>query len=232
MKRRTLIQLSVLLTIILSSCEIYYLPPQVQTPTHYEKGDLAINAQGLYTGSASLSYAFSDHGFIGLSGMGYRSQTDSLYNNYFRSTTVEGGFYHFDTIANHHFEIMGGAGFGRAADPSTNFLVDFNRFYFQPTATLISYTHSIENHFSIRFAQVQYKKQEAANVPSFNMRFIEPAYTIRAGLPNVKLHMQAGISIPVLDDVNRPAEFAWDPFIFGFGIQANLNIFGAKRDNF
>ena len=211
-------------------CELYYLPPHIQAPAHKEKGGIALNVQGLYTGSASASYAFSDHGFAGASFMGYSSNnTDSFSNDYFRVLTVEGGYYHYDSESNMHLQISGGIGTGTVGDPSNAFEVDFNRYYIQPSFGFISDHKKIENHLSLRMSHVEYQNQMIQSVDPFSVQFVEPAYTFRGGSEHVKLHMQLGLSLPLLNTSNAPPEFAYDPFIMGIGIQANLNVFQKKQ---
>ncbi|GEM_PF-2266089 len=217
-------------SLLFVGCELYYLPPHTQTPSHKEKGDIALNVQGLYTGSASASYAFSDHGFAGASFMGYAANnTDSFSNDFYRVLTVEGGYYDFDQESNLHLQISGGIGAGTVGDPSNAFEVDFSRFYIQPSVGFISSHRKIENHLALRLSHIEYQKQIAQNVDPFSVQFVEPTYTFRGGSENIKLHMQLGLSVPLLNTSNTPPEFAYDPFIFGLGIQANLNVFQKKQ---
>lgn len=214
---------------LLSGCELYYMPPHNQTPTHFEKGDLSFTAQGFYTGSVSASYAVTDHAFVGGSFMGFNSQNDSaLSNDVFRTVTLEGGYYNFDQVANYHLEIMGGVGTGRSEDPMNNFGVDFNRFYVQPSFAFISQRRNFQNHLTFRVSHISY--QDQINGPSaFGVNFFEPSYTFRAGSPYVKFHMQLGLSLATGSIESRPDDYAHDPFIFGFGINANLNVLGNSR---
>lgn len=223
-----------LLCLVLSfvGCELYYVPPHIQTPSHTKKGDVSINAQGLYTGSASASYAFSDNIFLGGSFMGYSaSNNDSFSNDYFRVTTFEAGFFDYDTLTNFCFQLTGGIGSGSVGDPSTGFDARFNRFYLQPSFSFFSERKNLENHLTVRISNINYMRQNFQNIDPFSVRFIEPAYTFRAGSEFIKFHAQIGLSIPFSDINNRPVEFFHDPFIFGIGVQANFNVLGKGRFN-
>ncbi len=213
------------LLILLSGCELYYIPPHVQTPTHEKKGDLAANLQASYTFSGSASYAITDHIFIGGSYMGYSSETDSMTtDDYFRTTTLEGGYYNFDTVNNLHFEIMAGTGFGQVGDAG-GFEVNFNRLYIQPGIAFLSDRRVVENHLNFRFATVQYQAQTNPQVNPFTVNYFEPSYTLRVGSPNVKFHVQFGLSVPVSSTSSRPTNYSQDPLFIGFGINAKLNVF-------
>lgn len=213
-----------------AGCELYYLPPHIQTPAHTKKGDIALNVQGLYTGSASASYAFSDHGFLGASYMGYSaSNTDSFSNDFFRVTSLEGGYYDYDDETNLHLQVSGGFGTGTVGDPTWSFAADFSRFYIQPSIGFISENKNFENHLTLRVSHIAYERQVSQNVDPFQVQFIEPAYTFRGGSENLKLQMQVGLSIPIHAYSNVPVDFFHDPFIFGIGVQANFNIF--KKPN-
>jgi len=226
--------LFILVCILFVGCELYYLPPQTQTPAHKSKGDIALNVQGLYTGSASASYAFSNHGFIGTSFMGYSANnSDTFSNDFFRVLTVEGGYYAFDPegeLQNLHLQVSGGIGAGTVGDPSNAFEVDFSRFYIQPSIGFISSNKYLENHLALRITHMAYQSQPFHYVNAFNVQFVEPTYSFRGGSEYVKLHLQLGLSIPLLNNTNSvPTEFAYDPFIFGVGIQANFNVFSKKQ---
>ena len=225
-------KITLILAIIWSftGCELYYLPPQIQTPSHTQKGDVSINVQGLYTGSASASYAFNDNGFIGASYMGYAANNaDSFSNDFFRVSTLEGGYFTYDSTSNIHFQISGGLGAGSVGDPSTGFQADFNRLYIQPSIGFFSVRKNFENHLTMRISSISYLRQELQNVDPFSVQFIEPAYTFRAGSENIKFHMQLGFSIPFSTIETRPIDFFHDPFIFGLGVQANFNVFQNNR---
>jgi len=231
MKAYNILKLTILLGIIapLSGCELYYMPPHNQTPTHFEKGDIAFTLQGFYTGSASASYAITDHAFLGASLMGYgNSNNDTINNDLFRTVTLEGGYYNWVPSTNLHMEIMGGVGSGRSEDPVNSFGVDFNRFYIQPSFGFISQRRNFQNHLTFRVSHVAYEDQ--INGPSaFGVNFFEPSYSFRAGSPYVKFHMQLGLSLAMGSIESRPNDYAHDPFIFGFGVNANLNVFGKSR---
>jgi len=218
--------LYILVIISLVGCELYYLPPHIQTPSHKKKGDIALNVQGLYSGSASASYAFHDNLFLGMSYMGYTSTSaDSAVNDYFRVSTIEGGFFDYDEQSNIHLQISSGFGKGRVGDPSTGFEADFDRFYIQPSIGFITTNNTFENHLTMRISSIHYKRQQFQNIDPFTVQFVEPTYTFRAGSENVKFQMQLGLSIPVTDLGTRPVEFFYDPFIIGVGIHTNLNVF-------
>lgn len=211
-------------------CELYYLPPHIQTPAHKEKGDVALNLQGLYTGSASASYAFSDHGFAGISFMGYSAtNADTFNNDFFRVGTLEGGYYDYDDESNIHLQVSGGIGAGTVGDPSNAFEVAFQRFYIQPSIGFISSNRKFENHLSMRVSHIGYEEQVFRSIDAFSVRFVEPAYTFRAGAENFKFQMQLGLSLAFYQNSYVPVEFVYDPFIFSIGVQANLNVFQKKQ---
>ncbi|MFT5723214.1 MAG: hypothetical protein ACI9JN_000323 [Bacteroidia bacterium] len=215
--------------VMLFGCELYYIPPQVQVPSHKQKGDISLNAQWLYSGSVSASYAFSDHGFIGASYMGYGATTDSLFREHFRVGTLEGGYYHYDSLSNIHFQVSAGLGSGQAGYASDGFQVDFDRFYLQPSIGFITVSNRIENHLSLRLSFLDYHEQTNPYVNPFNIYFIEPAYTFRAGSEYVKFHLQAGLSLPINYRTTTPSAFGYVPLFFGVGIQANFNALSKNR---
>lgn len=220
------IPLFVAFILTLSGCELYYVPPHLQSPSHEKKGDIAINVQGLYTASGSASYAFSDHGFIGASVMGYQSSNnDTVNSDYFRTATLEGGYYNFDSTTNIQVEIMAGVGAGEVGD-SYGLDADFNRFYIQPGVAFLTRGRVVENHLNFRFSNISYMEQKSRNIDPFRTVFFEPSYTFRVGSPNVKFHMQLGLSARVNSSGKVPIEFVHDPLIIGFGVNAKLNVFG------
>ena len=157
--------------------------------------------------------------------MGYTNGNDSTENDYFRTSTVEGGYYYFDTTNNFHLEVMGGFGVGQAGD-ANGFEVDFNRFFIQPGIAFLHKDRIVENHLNFRFSNIGYGRQITNQVNPFNVAFFEPSYTLRLGSPNIKFHMQLGFSVPVSSSSVRPIDFAFDPLIIGFGLNAKLNAFG------
>ncbi len=225
--KRKLYPISLLLftLALLSGCELYYLPPQIQTPTHEQKGDLAVNLQGLYTLSGSASYAITNNLFLGGSFMNYSNQNDSNSSDFFRVGTVEGGYYHFDTTRNLHVEAMIGFGNGQAGD-AEGFDVNFSRFYIQPSIGFLTEGRNIENHLTFRYSTLNYDEQPVRQVRAFSTSFIEPAYTMRLGTEHLKFHWQLGLSMPIGPSNGRPTEFAFDPFIFGFGVNWKFNALG------
>lgn len=220
--------LAALLSLIMTGCELYYVPPHVQTYSFEEQGDISVNFQGLYSGSGSAAYAFSDHGFIGASVSGFADRGDSASNDFFRSTTLEGGYYNFDPEKKIRFELVGGIGNGQAGDD--DFDVSFIRSYIQPGVGFFSESRIIENHLNFRISHLAYDKQTTPQtVNAFGATFFEPTYSFRAGSPNLKFHLQMGLSIPVYSESGVPSNFAYTPVIMSVGLNANFNVFGQKR---
>lgn len=158
--------------------------------------------------------------------MGYSARnTDSFSNDFFRITSLEGGFYDYDEETNVHLQISGGYGSGSVGDPSNGFAADFIRLYIQPSAGFISPGKNFENHLTLRIAQISYQRQIFHNIDPFQVEFIEPTYTFRGGSENLKFQIQAGVSLPLSYSSKVPNDFAYVPFILGVGIQANFNVF-------
>jgi hypothetical protein len=157
--------------------------------------------------------------------MNYSRQNDSNSTDFFRAGTVEGGYYHFDTTSNVHFEAMIGYGSGQAGD-AEGFGVDFTRFYIQPSVGFLSAGRNIENHLTFRFSTINYANQPVRQVGAFSTGFLEPAYTMRLGSENLKFHWQLGLAMPIGPSSGRPTEFAFDPFIMGFGVNWKFNALG------
>ena len=198
--------------IVISSCNVMYMPNMENVPLMSEKGDMKFN---LSSTNAQASYAITDN--IALMANGYKrdnswtSAGDSVNFEYTSDRFLaEGGVGYFRPLSDDViFEVYGGGGFGQIAfdyidvdfDIDKRFSANMTRYFVQPN---IGYKNEIiEFAFSSRLTALKFSGIEAKNytvqdlvtddlfqIDKPTYFFFEPAFTIRLGYKWVKLHFQ------------------------------------------
>ncbi|MCF8298748.1 MAG: hypothetical protein K9J13_14465 [Saprospiraceae bacterium] len=214
MKNKLNFLILLLVAIVISSCNVMYMPNMENVPLMQEKGDMKFN---LSTTNAQASYAITDK--LAVMANGYK-RTNSWHNagdldslNWeYKSDRflVEGGLGYYKQLSEDViFEVYGGGGFGQIAfdnfdldfDLDRKFSANMTRYFVQPN---IGYKNDyVEFAFSSRLTALKfsgittqdYTIQELKNDDLFQLDvptyfFFEPAFTIRLGYKWVKLHFQ------------------------------------------
>ncbi len=196
--------------ILLTSCNVAYIPSMHNLPMLKQKGDVAVhltpaNMQGAYAITNNIGVMLN--GQIGGTKWEESNTGEEFYNS--KRRFIEGGVgYYSFTEDNKSFDVFAGGGLGSIsfnnsfdyADPKT-FKGMARKFFIQP-----SVGYSNEN-FDLAFAVkalnvdfydvsiTNYTKDELIfnklyQLDSDPFLFIEPSFTARAGFKNVKAHFQ------------------------------------------
>jgi hypothetical protein len=204
--------LSVVVSAIMSSCNVAYKASSLNTPLFSGKGELAVNAS---TGNIQVAYAVQEH--FGVMANGF-FEREIVSNN----ETGEGGTGYcgelgagyFTTVSDPNviFEAYAGMGIGHLylnnnyRDNNDNIqkrTLDANGFkaFIQPA---IGYRLPyVEVSGALRYTLMSYSDVRTSNFPQPELtnaslnelgdtpyHFIEPGFTVRGGFKNVKLQLQ------------------------------------------
>jgi hypothetical protein len=198
----------ILLIVFLAySCKTGYVPSGVNTPMLTQKNQVSGTADALFIGDIQGAYSITNHLLV-LGDISSSFATDNPTGAY----SYSGGAGYFNTFSKKQIiEVIAGGGQGFSD-------YQYNKFYFQTT-----YAKSDENFefgFTTRGVMANYPsvKLQNGNTISTNDFFIEPVGTFRVGAPNIKFHMQLGLSLPLV----YTSETAFIPFIMNIGVNVKF----------
>lgn len=223
--RMTVIIDVVLITFLLTSCHLLYLPNELNAPMLTEKSDISGNISGGLS-NLNLQAAFSPVNNIGLM-LNYAGGKTT--NKYASSNTNKYNFlelglgYYLPLDKIFLIDVYGGFGIGEAYtfDNSFNSTLitngKYSRVFFQPSFT-ISVSDAFDANFAIRPVLLFMEKTTNQSIPTqSNSLFFEPVITLKYGWKYVKIINQLGVSLPV-----KPTDFGFNPFIISVGLNFQL----------
>lgn len=198
------------------SCSPIYVPTSINTPLFEEAGEIQFSG---YTGTHQLQarVAYSPVNHIGLmfnTAFNNQRNLDWFYND--KSSFYELGLGYYKKIDNNFvFETYAGLGRGKMQYSDFNNKIEkyeIQKFFLIPTFGFVS--EYLDIGFSLR-----YLNYSSFNVSeNLNSDFIEPCITLKAGVDNLKIISDFGISMYLGDNV----EVLHWPFFFNFGGQLSL----------
>lgn len=215
--------------VVFSSCAVY-APNTVNVPGLSNKGELAgsiaggngLNIQGAYAVSSNIGI------MVNYMNTQQLVETDNIKRDG-SGNLLEGGIgYFYNTDSKLRLEIYGGYGAGKVDITKTDnnsrkFSTNANRIFLQPSVGMAS--KNFELFFTTRVANVNFSDVQSTYTKSdldadnFNdiedtrWLFVEPAFTLRAGIKNVKFQLQAGRSIKL-----NKEKLGHDPGLGSLGI--------------
>lgn len=202
------------------SCAPAYIPNVVNSPMLSSEKQINASLHGGASGF-DIQSAYSPLKHLGIMVNGsYMDQTTENSSNYHQHVFFEGGPGYYMNMGKYGLlDAYAGLGFGGIDSRQTS--GDFNseahnmiaRVFVQPSLSFVS--TFFEASLSARTVLV-YIWQDAAHNTGY---FFEPALTIKAGTPSIKVVAQAGISTPINPEA---IHFFYQPFIFSLGIQARI----------
>lgn len=184
-----------------------------------EKEDLNVSAHiGVSGFDAQGAYAITDNFALMLNG-NYINPSSESADNYHKHIFIETGFGYYMPIKKHLvFDVYGGYGIGKIHALSTGLINSYsntyvNRFFVQPSFGFVSqYFEAAITPRSV----VVFTNNNSEPVTGF---FIEPALTLKAGVPNLKFVWQIGLSFLLNENENT---FDYQPFLLSMGLQYSL----------
>ncbi len=189
------------------SCKTGYVPTGVNTPMLTQKNQVSGTADALFIGDLQGAYSITNHLLV-LGDISSSLATDNTTGAY----SYSGGAGYYTTFSNQQIiETVIGAGQGFSD-------YQYNKFYFQ--ATYAKSDKNFEFGFTGRGVMANYPsvKLQNGNTISTNDFFIEPVGTFRVGAPNIKFHMQLGLSLPFV----YTSETTYIPFIMNIGVNVKF----------
>jgi hypothetical protein len=191
----------------------------------------------------TAAYSPIKHLGIKLGGATFNAERDfstiNIYDNYgLDGQLIEGSVGYYRKLSeNFVFDVYGGIGNfnGFTADAGLEGVdFNYNRFFIQPSFgvnsqyvdIILSLRLSNLNYASVQYGVGQTRAQDlAANyfgdspfpLPGDDFYFIEPTFTMRVGVRQVKLEVQTGFAF---NYSSRPLDY--DPFHFGVGLVYNF----------
>lgn len=210
-----------LLILFAISCSPIYVPTSVNTPLFEEEGEVQFSA---YTGThqiqARIAYPPVNH-----LGLMFNTAFNNQRNQYWfyndKSTHFELGVGYYSKISkNFVFETYGGYGKGtmQYSDYYDQIdIYDVQKIFLAPAVGFVS--EYLDVGFSLRYLNYT-SFNESENL---NSDFIEPCMTLKAGVDNIKLISDFGVSLNLGNNIKV---LNW-PIFFNFGAQ--LSLFKNKR---
>ena len=224
---------SFVLLMLISGCAPIYTPNIIHTPLFSEKNDADIQlGSGTCGYDAQIAYAPLNH--LGLMiNSSFRNKNVSDTNFYNKHSFVEGGLGYFGKFnVKGRYECYAGYGTGTSENYDATFygLVtgSYNRYFFQPSVGIK--TDVFEGAFSVRLVYLDmYKisKNVGYTRNQLSAGYYEPVFTARVGYKFVKFFMQAGLSIPMQDQL----KYTDSPFVFNVGFNLNFSESYFKKKN-
>lgn len=222
-----------LITLASSSCHLLYLPNQVNVPMLTGKNDLSGNISlGLSNVNVQAAFSPINHvGFMANYAGGKTSSSDD--------TSITNSYYFFEIGLGYYkpinksilFDVFGGYGIGDSRtydnvwDNPTTINGKYTRIFVQPSLT-ISASEAFDANLAIRPVFVFMGKSGSGTTPSRSSNtFLEPVLTLKYGWKYVKIINQFGLSLPI-----QGAEYAFNPFILGIGINFQLKSSWLEKD--
>lgn len=208
------------------SCAPVYVPTVINQPLFTGKGDFKASLHGGISGwDLQSAYALTDH--IGVMAMGsfedFKSDENDDYHKHLFGE-VGGGY--FNTLGPFgRLEVYGGGGIGKInVQNGSGYLEDYSnailgKVFIQPGIGISS--DYVDLSFASRFVWADILDESVHH----NRFFYEPAITGKVGYKKVKGVLQVGFSAPLGE---KTLDFAYQPFIISFGIQANFNLLKKK----
>lgn len=204
------------LIIIISSCSPIYVPTSINTPLFEEAGEVQFSG---YTGTHQLQarIAYTPVNHIGLmfnTAFNNHRYLDWFYND--KSTFFELGIGYYSKLSeNFVFETYGGYGKGtmQYSDYYDQIeIYDVQKIFLAPAVGFVS--EYLDIGFSLRYLNYT-SFNESENL---NSDFIEPCMTLKAGVDNIKLISDFGVSLNLGNNIKV---LNW-PIFFNFGAQLSL----------
>jgi hypothetical protein len=204
---------SLLILILLASCNSLYKATTLNVPLHEEAGDVQIaGAWGVSGGEVQLSAAVTDHIYISANGQFLTKKTKEDSLSKFKSFDLAVGYYkwlNFEKNVKLDFAIGYGPGnldyhyLVQSIPMQVRFHVSsfYHRWYIQPS---LGYNRG-DTDFAISMRSVvihhsnftDYYSNLVKNVSYNPLAYLEPAFTYRKGVKNFKLTAQAGLIWPL-----------------------------------
>lgn len=204
------------LIIIISSCSPIYVPTSINTPLFEEAGEVQFSG---YTGTHQLQarIAYTPVNHIGLmfnTAFNNHRYLDWFYND--KSTFFELGIGYYSKLSeNFVFETYGGYGKGtmQYSDYYDQIdIYDVQKIFLTPAVGFVS--EYLDVGFSLRYLNyTSFNDSE-----NLNSDFIEPCMTLKAGVDNIKLISDFGVSLNLGNNIKV---LNW-PIFFNFGAQLSL----------
>ncbi|MFO7789926.1 MAG: hypothetical protein R6V32_05085 [Bacteroidales bacterium] len=246
MKKILIFSLIVALLGLTSCPKIMYKPAMQNVPLMEEKGDFKSN---LSNNNYQLAYATSDNIAVMLNGHYNRKQWASSFadttttNEYdTKRWSVDGGAGYYRPFSDLVFEAYGGAGYGSYdfdydkyeydtyiqtkeynvqswrgfIQPSLGFCSDYADIAFSTRLMYVGFFNPTSSNYS----QDELIDEELADLEHYTYTFIEPALTMRFGIPKAKLHMQLIYSYKL-----NQQSLNYMPLNLNFGITLNISEF-------
>jgi len=220
-----------IITLLLQSCAMLYLPNMANVPLHKEKGDLMISANAGFTGyNFQGSYAINEKFFANLNAAYANMRIDS--NDFNRSSLGEFGFGYYKVLDKKRVVVFeSSAGYGLASVYDKGYQGNFygqlssnyHKFYLQPSLGVT--TDFFDGALTARLTALKYFNYQDFVNPSESKdyypgmtAYLEPIATLRAGYKYVKLQIQVGFSFAL----NKEHPLA----LQGFPVIANIGLSG------
>jgi len=219
----------------LTACSYIYVPNAVNVPLIGEKGEVhAAVFKGTSNVDIQAAYGLTDKIAIMANG--------SFANRYRTKIIGDSTFYHIHNLGeiacgyynkvgrSGRIEVFGGLGYGTTTDYDQldNYGVNVNgkygKIFIQPNVGSVS--DVFDGAMSLRLVYVKYFDFNYAgtNYKSKQSIFVEPVMTGKIGYKYLKFIVQAGISIPVIQD----KLVLWNPLILNIGLDFNINTLKTK----
>ncbi len=244
---------------LLSSCSLY-VPTVVNAPVFTDKNELQLAGFAGSSGTdIQLSYSASDHLAFALNFNHTNVTWENLgifepagsYEYNFNNTNLDvlSGYYsHINHFMQWGFYGSLGTGYNNGVSATKNSIMEISsktnsvKLFIQPQFSI--YTKFAELTFSTRILNNYYitgfKVKEENNYKNVSQLFFEPVMTGKIGLPFVKFIIQAGISVPVLNNIpfqNKEGDWGsgyfythnYYPYILSMGWQFRLSDIWKKK---
>ncbi|HEY6913311.1 MAG TPA: hypothetical protein VI413_01455 [Paludibacter sp.] len=247
----------ILISPVLYSCTLAYIPNAVNTPLLSDKGDLK---SAIRCGSSGLDLQFAgavtNHIGLMLNG-NFATMPDldeesdgfmnvnNVYSDYAPGATGSGEQHFFGEFGVGCFtrvgliarlEAFAGVGYGSfqvgdfSFDSGLDNHIDANgyRFFVQPTAGLS--TASFDISLTARFVKLNFLRHSPV-YPNLSGSFVDPVLTFKAGKGNTRFVAQVGYSVPIQSDI---IQFEYRPLLISVGLEVTDsfdNVFRIFRKN-
>lgn len=203
--RKTLNLFLLIISILLTACNAFYVPVLINAPMFEEKNEIVINSSyGINGYNFQGAYSFTDK-FAFIANSRFYSNSTKGYEGYVinQSKQIELGIGRYGYKINDlRFEIFTGFGseynllYTGRYQPNEKSIYYKANYFLQPNIGIV--TNFAETTFSLKINNLHYIKDDLSNMKNIKYDcIIEPAITTSIGYKYVKFFCQGGITQPL-----------------------------------
>jgi hypothetical protein len=246
MKHLTILILTIIAILAFCSCKMMYKPTMQNVPLMHKEGDLKST---LSYNNYQLAYATSDNTAVMLNGHYNRNKwasslSDTTTTNEYTTKrwAVDGGAGYYRPFSDFVFEAYGGGGYGSYdfdydvyeydtyiqtkeynvqawrgfIQPSIGYCSDYADIAFSTRLMYIGFFNPTSSNFN----QDELVDEKLTDLEQYTYTLIEPALTVRFGIPKGKLHIQFIYAYKL-----NQQSLNYMPLNLNFGITLNISEF-------